>query len=398
MSSFAVPITEIREILPHDNATALELAKIYDWQVVVQKGRYKAGDKVIYVPVDSILPSDLENKIFPPESKIKLRNSRVRSIKLRGKISQGMVLDIEDVQEQIFPFQKSWDYENDLDVAGFLGITKYEPKETEIPGFMRVQPKKKKGNPEFKKYTDIENFKYYDRMFQDGEEVYVSEKLHGTSFRCGWFPMVADTLWKKVKKYFGYLPEWEFCWGSRTVQIQVKGSHGGFTSLDQGVCFDDVYTKIVKQYDLKNRLSKGFAIYGEIVGDGIQKGYTYGCKQGEHKLFVYDLMISDQWQDYDMLIDTISGFNDKLGGYSDRDPEDETKLIKIVPMLYVGPFSKDIVDKLRDGDSVIGGQKVREGIVIKSAKETTCSIGRKVLKYVSDAYYLKNQEEGTDFH
>lgn len=394
MSSFSVPITEVREILPHGNANALEIAKVYDWNVVVQKGRYKAGDKVIYVPVDSILPWELENRIFPPESKIKLRKSRIRSIKIRGQISQGMIIDMEDVREKIAPFQSTWRYESDIDVSEYLGITKYEPPAEELPSFMSLTPKKKKGNPEFKKYTDIENFKYYDRMFQDGEEVYISEKLHGTSFRAGWFPMVADTMWKKVKKFFGYLPEWEFCWGSRTVQIQIKGSHNGVHIESQGVNFDDVYTKIVKQYDLKERLPKGYAVYGEIVGDGIQKNYSYGCGQGEHKLYVYDVMINNVWQNHDMFRATIEGLNNLLRARTSWGQLPHMSLQR-VPELYVGPFSKEIADKLRDGDSVIGGQKVREGIVIKPVIEATCSIGRKVLKYVSDAYYLK---DNTDFH
>lgn len=396
MSSFAVPITKIREILPHDNATSLEIAKVFDWNVVVQKGRYKPGDQVVYVPVDSILPWDLENKIFPPESKIKLKKSRIRSIKIRGQISQGLIIDMEDIQELVFPFQKTWAYPEDMDVASELGITKYEPPVSELPGLMKVGApgKPKPTNPHFKKYTDIENFKYYDRMFQDGEEVYVSEKLHGTSFRAGWFPMEANTIMKKIKKFLGILPAWEFCWGSRTVQIQVKGKHGGVNIPSQGVSFDDVYTKMVKLYRLKELLPEGIAVYGEIVGDGIQKGYTYGCGPGEHKLFIYDIMHNGEWQNYDMFKALIEGLNNRstaIQGSLSFIP------LQTVPELYTGPFKKEIVDKLRDGDSVIGGQKVREGVVIKPMKEETCSIGRKVLKYISDAYYLKNVD-GTEFH
>lgn len=409
MSTFTVPFTKIREILPHDNATALEIAKVYDWNVVVQKGKYKAGDEIIYVPVDSILPWDLENRIFPPESKIKLRHSRIRSIKIRGQISQGMVLDIEDAHAFDGALK---DLELETDVSVLLGITKYEHPANELPANMKVgQPKKKPGNPNFKKYTDIENFKYYDRMFQDGEDVYVSEKLHGTSFRAGWYPMVANTLWKKIKRFFGKLPAYEFCWGSRTIQIQVKGKHDGVNIPSQGVNFDDVYTKMVKTYNLKEVIPNGYAIYGEIVGDGIQKGYTYGCGPKEHKLYVYDVMETNSGKYLDYFRVDHHGFTFA------RSDEDAFNLVapdknaeplfpmllmswglERVPELYVGPFSKEVIDGLRDGDSTITGQKIREGIVIKPLVEKTCRIGRKVLKYISDAYYLKNQENGTDFH
>jgi len=412
MSTHSVPITTIREILPHDNANALEIAKVFDWEVVVQKGRYKPGDVVIYVPVDSVLPWDLEQKIFPPESKIKLRKSRIRSIKIRGKISQGLTLDLDEVGDLLWVSDKNPNELVDTDVAELLGITKYEPPEHEIPNAMKVGKPKKAGNPNFKKYTDIENFKYYDRMFQDYEQVYVSEKLHGTSFRAGWYPMVANTLWKKVKRFFGKLPEWEFCWGSRTIQIQVKGHHGGVNIPSQGVQFDDVYTKMVKQYNLKERIPVGYAVYGEIVGDGIQKGYTYGCGPKEHKLFVYDVMDTKTglYLDYfneAVMCQGLTMVSGESQAFTLNAPPAEPQFFPLlvaqmglerVPELYHGPFEREVIDRLRDGDSLVGGQKIREGIVIKPAVEKTCSIGRKVLKYISDAYYLKNQEDGTDFH
>lgn len=386
MSSFAVTVTKIKAIEEHTNATALEIAKVYDWSVVVRKGEHKVGDLVVYVPVDSILPKDIEEAIFPPDSKIKLRNSRIRSIKLRGAISQGMIIDPNDVNIPHAQFVE------ECDVSEYLGITKYEPPVNEIPFYMRVASKKK-GNPEFKKYTDIENFKYYDRLFQDYEPVYVSEKLHGTSFRAGWFPMKADTIWKRIKDYFGFLPKWEFCWGSRTVQIQVKGTHAGFHDEEQGVNFDDVYTKMVTQYDLRNKIPIGYAIYGEIVGDGIQKGYTYDCGPGEHKLYLYDVMniTTGYYLDY---------YKD---GYEGQEiTEDMFPVmcyamgLERVPELYVGPFNPIIINKLRTGPSTFKSQSVTEGIVIKPMVEKVCSIGRKVLKYINDDYYL--QKDGSDFH
>jgi RNA ligase (TIGR02306 family) len=390
MSSFGVKITKIKAIEQHENATALEIARVYDWTVVVRKGEFKPGDRVVYIPVDSILPTELENKIFPIGSKIKLRNSRVRSIKLRGAMSQGMIID-PTAPDLDLPKMNLEDY-LEVDISDKLGIIKYEPPVNDLPWHMKVKSKKK-GNPEFKKYTDIENFKYYDRLFQDYEPVYVSEKLHGTSFRAGWFPMKADTIWKRIKDYFGFLPKWEFCWGSRTVQIQVKGTHQGFHDETQGVNFDDVYTKMVAQYDLKNRIPIGYAIYGEIVGDGIQKGYTYDCGPGEHKLYLYDVMNTTTGYYLDYYKD----------GYEGQEiTEDMFPVmcyamgLERVPELYVGPFNANIINKLRCGPSTFKSQPVSEGIVIKPMVEKVCSIGRKVLKYINDDYYL--QKDGSDFH
>ena len=70
------------------------------------------------------------------------------------------------------------------DVADILGITKYEPP---IPSYQRVQRKKGswRNHPMFSKYTDVENFKYYPDLFDEDEEISITEKIHGTSTRYG---------------------------------------------------------------------------------------------------------------------------------------------------------------------------------------------------------------------
>jgi RNA ligase (TIGR02306 family) len=295
MSSLKVEVVVIDEILPHPNADRLEIARIADWNCVVRKGEYKAGDKVVYIPIDSVLPIDLESSLFPPESKVKLDKSRVKTIKLRGATSQGIVVSLAELVPWIGPEHK---LEVGDDVAGLLKITKYEPPSNSTPGLLRgsiVSPKL--GNHNFRKYTDIENYKHYSHynaLFTLGELVWVSEKLHGTSARYGYLPTTPNTVWKKIKKFFGLLPKYEFCLGSRNVQLQDKRRWEGFYDIN-------VYAKIAKQEDLYHKLAPGEAVYGEIVGDGIQKNYHYGCGPKEHKFFVYDVMRDGRWLSYQEL-------------------------------------------------------------------------------------------------
>lgn len=371
MSELKVSVVSIDDVQPHPNADRLDLAVVAGWNCVVRKGEYVKGDKVVYIPIDAVLPPELEGKLFPIDSKVKLKNSRIRTIKLRGAISQGLVVRLDEVGL------------NDrvavgTDVREDLGITKYEPPASSVPSHMQGAAKgpKKGNNPHFKKYTDIENFKWYKDLFAPGEPVYVSEKLHGTSARFGWFPEEPNTVWKKVKALFRKILKletpYEFCIGSRNVQLQGKKYNGFYE--------ENVYAKIAKQYDLENRLMYGEAVYGEIVGEAIQKGYTYGCGQGEHRFYVYDAQVDGAWLGYHSFIALVDL---ELG--LDR-----------VPELYVGPFDAEKIDQLRKGDSTIGGQKVREGVVIKAIDETNSMIGRKVLKYINDDYLLR--EDNTDFH
>lgn len=170
MSTLKVEVVRIETLENHPNADRLELAHVKGWQCVVQKGVHKVGDRVLYVPIDSILPKEVEDKIFGPDAKVKPNKGRIRTIKLRGAISQGMVVPLQLFNMDFRPIG--------TDVTAELGITKYEPPEPNFVGKKTYAPPRKK-NPFFHKYTSIENFKNYPNLFQEGEEVVITEKIHG---------------------------------------------------------------------------------------------------------------------------------------------------------------------------------------------------------------------------
>ena len=91
MNDFRVEVVEVDEVLEHPNADRLEIAKVKGWQCVVGKDSFAAGDKGIYIPIESILPEELEAKIFGT-SKVKLSKHRVKTIRLRGAVSQGLLV------------------------------------------------------------------------------------------------------------------------------------------------------------------------------------------------------------------------------------------------------------------------------------------------------------------
>ena len=260
MSSLIVEICRIQEVLPHENADRLDIVGVKGWYCIVSKDSFKVGDECVYIPIDSILPEEVEMAIFGDNSKIKLNKSRVRTIKIRGSISQGLVVspDLVGINTAKYPVGS--------DVATVLNITKFEPLPN--PRDKANQPSrkaKKYCNPNFTKYTDIENMKNFPNVFKESDHVYVSEKLHGTSFRCGWFPTKANTIWKKVLKFFGKLPKWEFCFGSRNVQLQDRAkTHSGYYK-------ENIYLNMVNQYGLKDILGPCESAYGGVVGPGIQK-------------------------------------------------------------------------------------------------------------------------------
>jgi RNA ligase (TIGR02306 family) len=381
-SDFRVEVVAIESIERHPNADRLDCVAVRGWRVVTSRTedgqpRYKVGDKTIYIPIDAVLPKQLEDFLFPIGSKVTLSKSRVKSIKLRGAISQGMIVDFSPELLEMYPALSKAKLGDD--VTELLQITKYEAPVSSLPQHMQVGGSGQRNpgnNPAFQKYNDISNWKNYPQIFTDEDTVYISEKLHGTSYRAGLFPSVASTLWDKIRKFFGLLPAYQFCYGSRNVQLQRKPKRG---ELYYGF---DIYGKISKQYDIPSKLKPNEAIYGEIVGDGVQAKYNYGHGPGEHSLFVYDVKVDDKYLPYEQ----FKAFC-------------EERELPMVPFLYLGTYSPALISAMREGDSTVGGQKIREGVVLKDAYEKQSWNGRKVLKAISDSYLTqKGADELTDWH
>lgn len=377
MSEFKTTITTIKEVLEHPNAERLSIYKVYGWSVVGQKGKYNVGDKVVYFCIGSILSSKVEALLFPPDSKVKLNKSRIKQIKLRGAVSEGMIADPALLGVENYPIESN--------VADILNITKYEPptpdfQENKSGVKLRNRPK---DNPYFHKYGGLDNFKYYPDLFEEGEEVSVTEKIHGSSIKVGLVPYHADTLLKKLLKVLRLAPTHEYVYGSNNVQLQNRVQWWNIFNKYKGFYGSDIYGQTLKKYKIREKLNPGEVLYGEIYGEGIQKDYNYGCSQGEHKLVWFDLKIQTETSSDFVDVDVFHQYCKDRG--LDR-----------VPEIYRGPFNKDLVKNLTLGDSVLcPEQKVREGVVIKPLKNTVCYMGRKVLKLISEQYLEKDQ---TEFH
>lgn len=356
MSTLKVELTTIDDVQPHPNADRLELAIVKGWNTVVGKGQFKPGDKCIYFPIDSLLPPILEETLFGKDSKITLKNGRIKTIKIRGAISQGLVAN-----PKYFPEHNCFDdygYAIGDDLTTLLGVTKYEPGPPAFEGFNGGAKPKRICNPHFHKYTGIENFKNFNRLFAPDEEVVITEKIHGTNFRAGWVPWVPRSFWDRVKKFFGFAPRWEFVVGSHNMERDPEDEN-------------NVYSKIAKKLQLKEILPMGYTVYGEIFGPNIQGGYHYGVKDGEQGFVLFDAKCNE-------LYHTQSGLEVLAEEFD----------LKLVPVLYQGPFKDANLPQLATGNSVFcPDQKVREGIVIRNLNRS------KILKFISDEYLLGAQSE-----
>lgn len=354
MSSLIVDVCKILKVEKHPNADKLSIATVKGWNCIISLNQYKEGDLVIFCPPDSIIPDDLIEKYNLTYLK---KGGRVKTVKLRKFISQGLILDI--------PTDKNW--KEGKEVAKELGITKYEPPVSHNLQ-MGNRPSKKKRNPLFDKYTDIENIKNYHTVFTEEDRVVITEKIHGSNFRAGNLKRYTDSLWGKFKSFlFG---KYQFVYGSHNVQKTALNRKMGFYG-------ENVYGKIARKYNLAEIIPEDYILYGEIYGKGIQE-LEYGM------------------EDIDVVFFDIK-YKGKYLNWTDFDDFCRSKKLPFVPVFAVENFHPDMLEKYTQGESALCHGQIREGCVIKSLEEeNNPRIGRKILKSINPEYLVKKNR--TEHH
>lgn len=360
MSSLIVEVCTIATVEPHPNADRLSVVTLVGkgWSCITGLNQYSVGDLVVFCPPDCIIPPELIAKYKLDYLKGK---GRIRTVKLRGFISQGLLLD------------NTQGWRVGRNVAKELGITKWEPPISSNLQMSGRQPTKRKRNPLFDKYTDIENIKHYNEVFQPGDRVVITEKVHGSNFRAG-------CLRRHTGNWLGKLKAWmfgkhEFVYGSHNVQIT---GHKGRR------CFygEDVYGRIAKKYNLANVIPPDYQIFGEIYGNRIQD-LTYGLKDID--VVFFDVKYKGKYVNWVVFEQFCLNRN-----------------LPIVPVLSIANYEPEMLDKYTHGLSPLAAKngcptQIREGCVIKTLEETNDRrIGRKILKSINPEYLLKKNR--TEFH
>lgn len=247
-------VRKIHEIASITGADAIELAKVDGWQVVVTKGEYQVNDLVIYLEIDSWVPNELApflSKDKEPKEFEGVKGERLRTIKLRGCLSQGLILPI--INGMI---------EGD-DVTDFLNIKKWDrPLPAQLIG------QAKGFFPEFLRKTDQERAQNLQSEIavehQSGSLFEVTVKLDGSSIAV-------------------YHKDGEVGVCSRNIELKINEEN-------QGNAFIKTATNTGLLSALKS-LGKNIAVQGELMGEGIQGNRE---KLSEHNIFVFDIFDIDE--------------------------------------------------------------------------------------------------------
>lgn len=117
-------VVAIDDVIPHPNADRMSLAIIGGWQVCIKLDEFKKGDLALYCEIDSLVPTSVPEFAFLEERSDGLKSfgeqtySRIKTIKLRKELSQGLLVPI--------PRQLEAPVEAGDDLTEALGVLKYE--------------------------------------------------------------------------------------------------------------------------------------------------------------------------------------------------------------------------------------------------------------------------------
>ena len=378
-------ITEIRQI---EGADKIQVAMMngLGWECVVKKNEFFVGDLVVYIQIDSIVPECDEFEF------LRVRKFRVRTIKLKGQVSQGLVVPLsilngwtQDVSDGYFKTLKVvTDHKEGDDVTDLIGIKKYDPQAQEEQKLATEFKSKSKvltfcmGFTVFRWIyfklnhvdkgwpswgvgkTDEERIQTCAKLFMNNMDKpwYITEKVDGQS---------ATYFYHKSMKWG--IPKWIFGVCSRNIWLK-KPTNGS-------------YWKVAEKFDLEKKftaLKTELVVQGENLGPSIQKN--------KYELAEYDLMV----------------FNLKKNGvnYSIAEVEKfcNEQGLKTVPIIHRAfdpkslgnlPEVKDVVQaivQMSIGASVLNPKIPREGLVFRLVENPNVSF-----KIINPEFLLKYENK-----
>ena len=356
-------IGSISEIPNSDN---IELVMVNGWNSITPKGEYKVGDLVVISTTDSVIPQELSDKMGV--TNYLRKGQRVRTVKLRGVYSECLIIPTKYIPGY------GDQYYDGMDMMEKMGITKYEPPVKTITLSSGVRNFKYHQNPNVHVYHKFPNMKNVPDMFNEGDEICITRKLHGTNTRYGIVKKTNLSILDKIRKWFGN--QWigyEYVYGSHNVE---KGSDS------QGFYDTDVWKTISEKYDIRKKLwshvkdtyipeeiGSGLIIYGEIYGHGIQKNYDYQLT--DIRFAGFDVEVDGKY--VDNLNQTVHF---------------ECLELDQVETLYSGTWSKEEQDKYVFNNYIQGTKVPHEGVVVKSLDGSR----QKVAKIINPDYLIFSEK------
>ncbi len=349
-------IQKVVDVQPIEGADSIEVATVLGWHCVIKKGDLKAGEMCCYMEVDSLLPPIPEFE-FMAKNGIKksyidgkeYAGYRLRTIRLRGQISQGLAMPLSILKGKKFSTDKRenpiYELAEGDDVSDMLGIVKYEPL---LPAMLSGEAKG--AFPANIPKTDETRIQAVPNILNKYNKIqfYVTEKLDGGSCTI-------------------FLKDGELNVCSRNLNLKESN--------------DNTMWKLAKELNLKEKLEKAgknMALQGEVVGSGINGNKL---KMNGHKIYFFSI--------YDIDKGIYLGFNE----FNDMCKSLGVKTVPILEYKYTLPNTVDELVKFATRKSVMNKEIWAEGIVLRPLEEMHDEdLGRLSFKCINPEYLISNGE------
>lgn len=339
MTRHLASVQEIIDTVPIEGADRIELAKVLGWQCVVNKNKFKPGDKGVYFEIDSFLPEKPEFEFLRSSSfknnSILGTGFRLRTQKFRGALSQGLLLPLDEVGLQN-------DLEIGTDVTEQLGVKKWEIEEFATTG----------GNvigtlPHSIPKTDETRIQALPELLDEfgDRSYYISTKMDGSS---------------------------------HSISMDDDGFHATCHNYEYRDDGSSSFYELVKARGFKDRMWKGLTVQGELCAPGIQKNRL---KLTKPEWYVFTVMENGQRVGLDRMLEVCKILGAKPVPIEERDTNLKEKYPTVEALLARA-----------DGQYSSGNKK--EGIVIRPTTPVYCQLICDWLsvKVVSNSYLLKNSD------
>jgi len=375
-----VTIQRITKIESIEGADKIVKAQILGWQCVVGKDDFKEGDLCIYCEIDSLFP------VTPEFDFLSKCHHRIKTIRLKGVISQGLCLSLKYLEGKKFSSDTrenpTYNFKEGDDVTNLLGVTKWEPPELD-----RLMGEAKSLFPSFIPKTDETRVMLLQSLLDKykGTLCYVSEKIDGSSLsvylndcqKCSGLGsmtnesetdvLICDNC-KGTGKVYGVC--------SRNLELKQEGRN----------LLDNIFIKASIELGMEEKLrklNKNIALQGELAGVGIQNNRLDLKTKNVYFFNAYDIDEKKylNYEDFKNLITSL-----------------DLNTVPIIDENFI--LNNDIngLVKYSTDNSILNKDRLREGVVIRPLvemkEEHVCKgelpSNRVSFKVVSPEYLLEH--------
>ena len=413
-------VTYLKNVREHPNADKMKLADCFENTICVGLDA-KENDIVIYFPTDGQLSQEYctQNNLVrkKDESGVNIggyldpEKRNITAIRLRGEKSDGISMPLESLAYTGIDLADLTVGTQITVVNGHEICCKYIPKSNTCAAGAKAGNKTRKHSapiaPLFAEHADTEQLAYNLDAFRSGDEIEITLKMHGTSQRTGYLPVLKGykrTILDKILRREG-TPIYDWGYVSGTRRTVLEDFDGGYYGSNE---FRETHSKF-----FEGKLNKGEEIFYEVVGfthtgapimasgdnkklndkDFVKRygqttTFSYGCnpeggEEGHYEDIVWVAPQSEIYV-YRMTMTNEDNFTVEYSPDFMR-YRCEQMGVKCVPVMWkgvipeiendenlpeeaqetAGSYIKNIAEQFYDGPDPVGKTHIREGVVVR---------------------------------